>query len=174
MLNPCHVVSFTQSYLLLTKSSKLNEQLFMVVIHLTFAPMMGLIFPTFGADPTALDVILFFTQHALASIVAPLTLGLSGRYSKSHYTNWKTFLFSWNIFVIYMRLVLGPLSMMTMINLNFTLCAATTDPWVKFIVGRWAYYFCSEFYLAIPGLSFGNFYLYWSNKLRTPVSIKAE
>ncbi|CAG9329604.1 unnamed protein product [Blepharisma stoltei] len=158
LLNPCHAVTLLQAYCLLSKSSGLNKKIFIITIANTWCAEIALLFPTPGNLPLKYDYLLFHAEHYLTGIIVPFLLILAGRYTARYQFNWRAIYFGYQFFTLYQRLVLSNISMLTWANMNFTLCAATTDPFYPTIGNN--YYYLAEFYLFI--LSITSTYLWLS------------
>ena len=130
--------------------------------------------PTPGLITLPGELSAFWLQHYLIAIVCPAVLHFSGRYNRSYHTDLRAAHFvtstqGWQSFMLYQRVLLTAVSLLTWANLNFTLCGASSehyaaDPFVK-SYGRY-YYIMSEFYLGFTGLFSGRFFLILCRGLR--------
>jgi len=60
----------------------------------------------------------------------------------------------WNVFSVYNRFILTPISHLTWANINHTLCSVENDVFkTTFNLGEY-YYFWAEFYLFLPSFIF--------------------
>ena len=60
--------------------------------------------------------------------------------------------FGFILFVVYMRYVLTPLSMLTWANLNHSLCGVGNDPFYAFLDLGESYYFWADLYLLFTSM----------------------
>jgi hypothetical protein len=149
MLNPCHVLNLIQGYLLINKNETRQRLVYIGVMNTLFSPWIAIAFPVTCGLTGFLEVPMFWVEHYLAALVNPLVLSLSGRYYTQNTISVKYHIFSHVVFGIYQRAFLWPVSQLTHTNLNFTLCACKSDPFVP-ILGKW-YYVFSEAYIYVGG-----------------------
>ncbi len=101
---------------------------------------------------TQLEIVSYWVQHVIAAFLAPLICLISGRFSHMIYTNPMYIMVGYQMFTVYMRFFLTPLSAMTWANLNHTLCGIDNDPWrTYFNLGKY-FFFWAEFYLFLGAL----------------------
>lgn len=94
-----------------------------------------------------IELFVYYLEHFFTSFGGPLILSLSGRYDPLTYTKFPLPVFGFHLFVMYMRWVLTPLSLLTWANLNHTLCGVDNDPiYVIFELGE-TYYMWADVYL---------------------------
>ncbi|CAD8043136.1 unnamed protein product [Paramecium primaurelia] len=151
MNNPCHIVLLMQGYVLLTKKHKFSAIVFICQLRWLYGVFAALKFPVITGLELPLEVEFFWIEHLLGAFAGPLVLTLSGRF---FFFEWKTFfihqMFGWESHVLYQRIYMLPISLMTWANLNFMLCRPDHDPFVPYI-GNW-YYVFSEFYLNLVSI----------------------
>ena len=100
------------------------------------------------------ELVMYYVQHTLASFLCPLIMYYNHRFDPSRYLkNPVVPVFCFNMFSLYMRLFLIPLSAITWANLNHGLCGVDNDPFYAFFnLGKWFYVF-AEVYLMAPSLT---------------------
>ncbi|OMJ73287.1 hypothetical protein SteCoe_28070 [Stentor coeruleus] len=151
IFNPCHVTTLMQAYVLLTPSSTQNYKIMHISIAWCFGAFLGVLMPMVGEIIYGWEAEVFHIQHWCTGIICPILLMISKRYPPYKLSPFIMY-YAFEFFIIYQRSVLAYLSHITWANLNFTLCSATTDPWIPFVGTH--YYYISEFYVYL------NSYLY--------------
>ena len=152
LINPCHVITFVWAILLTTKYSIVGQILFIYGHANVFNPYLGMIFAENDELESSIEITSYWLQHATAAIIAPAVLILWGRYRfKSYYNIWNL-LFGYQIFCLYMRFILTPISAITLANLNHTLCGIDNDPFRRYFQMGKYFYFWAEFYLWLNSL----------------------
>mmetsp|Transcript_7974 Transcript_7974/g.15613 ORF Transcript_7974/g.15613 Transcript_7974/m.15613 type:complete len:189 (-) Transcript_7974:260-826(-) len=149
MLNPCHIVGSWQAYLLMTEWKPWKAYAFIALIGWSSCPVVAMLFPAPGDTTIPYEMEVFWLEHIFCGLISPIVLVLSGRY-RVRLDSWKNFFFGQGVFVLYQRVVLMNISIYYWVNMNFTLCPASTDPLIPYI-GIY-YYILSEAYLAFGSL----------------------
>lgn len=111
-----------------------------------FSRWIGLIFSE-NEEMSQAELLVYYTEHSLASFLGPLVLCLGGRFDPLAYAGWPLPACGFHLFVIYMRFVLTPLSQLTWANLNHTLCGVGNDPFYEQLNLGYTFYFWADFYL---------------------------
>lgn len=155
IMNPCHVLGLIQGYLLISPSGLTQRKIYTVLINTLFSPWIAIFFPVTVGLPGPYEVPMFWVEHFLCALINPLILSLTHRYYTPATISVRNHLFAHTVFGVYQRFILLPLSHVTEANLNFTLCAAHTDPFVEFIGNN--YYYISDFYIFLGGEIFHRF-----------------
>lgn len=131
ILNPCHVISCLQVYLLQGADfPRLRANLFKVHVFFMHGPVVALLSPVTFTRKLPGEVAVFWVQHGIMLVVPALCI-VSGRYAAPKWslgdlTRWT--LFSWALFCLYHLLILMPLSVATAANLGTTLCPLDQIP----------------------------------------------
>jgi hypothetical protein len=112
------------SYLLLTPSTYSNRMLHTVWTSWLFGPIMALIFPHFEGV-NEFEQYIFYIEHILLTPIAPLLL-----YRKYGYLrpSVKSEMAAYGTWICYQLGVLLPMSLLTTVNLNYSLCHSPYDP----------------------------------------------
>jgi hypothetical protein len=90
-----------------------------------------MVFPTPGDTDLPFEIEVFWLEHVFCGLISPTVLVLSGRY-QVQFDSWKTLIFvqfsqGQSVFVLYQRTVLVSTSLYFWVNMNFTLCAASSE-----------------------------------------------
>ncbi|XP_022088175.1 transmembrane protein 164-like [Acanthaster planci] len=135
MMNPCHVLTLVQIYLLAVPPSKTALIVFRAHMSALSGPFLAIIFPVLNTRLLPCEPELYWVQHVLIYlIIPPYLMSLGGAYTCEPLSN-----FSWVIFMtgaqfIYHFIPLQGMALLLHVNLNNMLCPAPSDP------------FCSSWY----------------------------
>lgn len=129
ILNPCHITTMIQIYLLAcNKPKKSTTALFRVQMNYLNGPLLAFVFPETDSRQLPLEAAIYWIQHALMVIIPIYLLRTGGVYNMeglSDYT-WNAIGYSANI--VYHFFILQIIAIPTQVNLNHMLCAAIKDP----------------------------------------------
>ena len=120
LLQPCHIFSATLAAVLLFPESRVGVVLFNMHVFLQWAPWMALFMPDMRSYvPWSLELISFFVQHVIITAV-PLALIVAGTIPiLSPRSSW--FALGFGFWALYQVWVLGFGSLLTAVNLNYSL-----------------------------------------------------
>ena len=121
LLNPCHVFTIVWGIVLNMKHSLKAELVFLFVMSNVCGPAIGMVFAENDELDSNLEIISYWVQHSIAAFFAPLICLIGGRFAHSVYSNPFYILVGYQIFTVYMRFFLTPLSALTWANLNHSL-----------------------------------------------------
>lgn len=121
ILNPCHVLLLLQAYCLLSKNTRFTFIIFYICNMNLFTGILGLINP-FTNGLSEYEVYFFHIEHAQIGIINPLTMMIFDRYFQFSEFSLTNHIFGHCFFSSYQRLILFPISQLSYINLNFTIC----------------------------------------------------
>ncbi|XP_018787758.1 PREDICTED: transmembrane protein 164 [Bactrocera latifrons] len=127
VLNPCHIQTLVQIYLLAAKPSKTTIALFRIQMNNLNGPFLAFLFPEVECRTLYFEQATYWIQHALLYII-PAYILRSGAYQIEdlYDYNWTTI--GTATMLLYHFAFLTPISMFTGINLSHMLCAALSDP----------------------------------------------
>lgn len=129
ILNPCHITTMLQIYLLAcNKPKKSTTALFRIQMMYLNGPLLAFMFPETDSRQLPLEAAVYWIQHALMVIIPIYLLRTGGVYNMeavNDYT-WNTISYSVNIFYhfVFLQIVAIP----SQVNLNHMLCPAIKDP----------------------------------------------
>ena len=111
LLNPCHVLTVTQLFLLASPSTRLTNTIFRLHIYWLIGPFLAIAFPATLTRHIAGEVTTFWVQHLLLVLV-PVYLLSTGHFTVEHSsdTTWPSLAIS--AFTSYHWLVLQPIGML--------------------------------------------------------------
>ncbi|XP_031567698.1 transmembrane protein 164-like [Actinia tenebrosa] len=129
LLNPCHVLSGLQIYLLIAPPSKVVYSVFRIQIYIIFGALLAVVFPVVNTRTLPCEVEVYWIQHLLILIVVPFFLiSCEGPYVLEDFWDFSWATLTYCLYAFYMFLVLQPLGMLSQVNLNSTVCPAVSDP----------------------------------------------
>lgn len=169
ILNPCHVITLVWGIVLTCEYSKTTQILFLYGLSNIFNPWIGMVFAENDELESTLEIYSYWVQHVVAAIIAPLICLFGGRFAHKIYSNPLTIIVGFQMFSLYMRLFLTPMSALTWANLNHTLCGIDNDPWrTHFNLGEY-YFFWAEFYLSLAAMTSTSITIWLARCLRPSV-----
>ena len=171
ILNPCHAITVISPISIILNSLcslhlelslyyhsqnfRISLWFLLVLLHLErkLQPVLsirwlGIVFAE-NEELSTLELFVYYVQHAFAALMAPMFLFRGGRYSSRDILIQPLPTFGFILFTLYMRYFLTPISAMTWVNLNHTLCGIDNDPWrVAFGMHKY-FYFWADGYLIL-------------------------
>ncbi|CDW75414.1 UNKNOWN [Stylonychia lemnae] len=174
ILNPCHITTALFGLVAFLPYNRFSFMLMLIafcqtcgaqVIHydltylLIICSWLGIVFAE-NDELTMFEIVIYYTQHLFAAIVAPMIMFKAGRYSPKDFNVYPLPLLGFIFFSFYMRFFLTPMSAMTWANLNHTLCGVDNDPWRAYF-GMHKYFFIwADGYLLLASITFSIFNSY--------------
>ncbi|XP_058838964.1 uncharacterized protein LOC131694329 [Topomyia yanbarensis] len=129
ILNPCHVTTLMQIYLLAcNKPRKSTTGLFRLQMNYLNGPLLAFMFPETDSRQLPLEAAIYWIQHALMCIIPIYLMRTGGVYNMEAMSD-----FTWNIIgyaicIIYHFAFLQIVAIPTQVNLNHMICPALKDP----------------------------------------------
>ena len=115
VLNPCHVLTVIQLFLLVSPRTKLTLSLFRLHIYWLTGPILAILFPVTFTRHIAGEVMSYWVQHLLLLLVPGYLLS-TPHFSVEHSTDTAWPLLSLSIFSSYHWMVLQPIGRHTLVN----------------------------------------------------------
>uniref|UniRef100_A0A336MF62 CSON014525 protein n=1 Tax=Culicoides sonorensis TaxID=179676 RepID=A0A336MF62_CULSO len=128
ILNPCHIITMIQIYILAAKPSKTITILFRIQMNYLNGPLLAFVFPETDSRQFTLEASTYWIQHALMWIIPIYLLRLGGVYNMEAVTDFNWNILSYAILMIYHFVILQIVAVPIQINLNHMLCPAILDP----------------------------------------------
>ena len=122
-MNPCHFINLLQSICLVSKNTKFMRKVCLITATNAWTGWLGIINPLIRGL-SCYEVPFFYIEHYQIGIINPLVLIYGQRYYDSETLSIKSHIYSHCFFSLYQRLILFPISEISLVNLNFTLCAS--------------------------------------------------
>lgn len=121
MLNPCHTLNLIQGIILISKSTRTMRILNLLSAQLVFCGLAAFINPI-TTDLTPLEIFAFWLEHWLIVFISPIAIIIGGRYYDDNTLRFDYHIICHCLFAMYQRLFLFPISELSLINLNFSMC----------------------------------------------------
>lgn len=128
ILNPCHITSMIQVYLLAAKPSKWTTTLFRIHVHYMNGPLLAFLFPEHDSRKITFELPTYYVQHGLMFVIPIYLLRKGGPYAAEKLTDFSYSLIAYGVFLSYHFGILAPLAVVAQVNLNHMICPAILDP----------------------------------------------
>lgn len=153
LLNPCHVITMVEIYLLAAKPGKFSFCVFRILMHQVYGPMLALIWPDTQCRLLPGETLVYWVQHGfIFFVVPPYLIYIWGPECVEPFSEWAWACFTGITFGIHNYFILQPLALITYVNLNFILCPGNVIP------GGYYYRAFAIFHQALSILTIGKVY----------------
>lgn len=128
LLNPCHMLSFIQMFLLVSPNNKVSAVLFRLHIYWLTGPLLAILFPVTNTLDLPLEWTVYWVQHIMLLLTPLYLIRLGGQFSVEPPSDlaWPATAFS--LYSLYHWVVLQPIGLLLQTNLNSMICPAVSDP----------------------------------------------
>ncbi|KPJ15134.1 Transmembrane protein 164 [Papilio machaon] len=128
LLNPCHVTTLMQIYLLTAPPSNTVTTIFRIHLNLLNGPLLAFIFPETASRTIFAEAALYWIQHGMMFVIPYYLLRIGGVYNVEPFWDFNWCIFSYALNLLYHFIVLQLIAIPAQVNLNHMLCPAILDP----------------------------------------------
>ncbi|KAF2364032.1 Transmembrane protein 164 [Trinorchestia longiramus] len=128
LLNPCHITTALQIYLLAAPPSRFVTIMFRVHLNYLNGAILAILFPVTNTRVLPFEEELYWLQHMLMLVTPYYLLRLGGVYTIEDLSDMSWTFLSTGIIFLYHFLPLQAIGLMSEVNLNNMLCPAISDP----------------------------------------------
>ncbi|XP_046467637.1 transmembrane protein 164 isoform X1 [Neodiprion pinetum] len=128
LLNPCHVTTVMQLYLLAAEPSQTVTAIFRIHLNLLNGPLLAYLFPETASRQIFVDKAIYYIQHGLMVVIPYYLLRLGGSYNVEPLSDLSWSVLSYGLNLAYHFWILQAFALPAQVNLNHMLCPAVLDP----------------------------------------------
>ncbi|ESN92368.1 hypothetical protein HELRODRAFT_133970, partial [Helobdella robusta] len=132
LLNPCHMITMAQIFLLSATPSKTSLIIFRLHLYYLIGPIIALIIPVVHSRKLLLEREMYFIQHVLI-LVAPYFIMKNKAYTVERKNDMSWPVMAQGLVFLFHFTVLQALSILTQVNIDNIICPASADPFS----GQW-------------------------------------
>ncbi|XP_015113788.1 transmembrane protein 164 [Diachasma alloeum] len=138
LLNPCHITTAVQLYLLSAKPSPTVTALFRLQLNFMNGPILAYVFPETESRKIFADKAMYYLQHGLMIIISYYLLRIGGAYSVEPLRDFSWCFLGYGINLAYHFWILQLAALPVQVNLSHMLCPAILDPFQGQYYRLWA------------------------------------
>ncbi|GAB1867283.1 Transmembrane protein 164 [Camponotus japonicus] len=128
LLNPCHITTMLQLYLLAADPSPTVTAIFRIHLNLLNGPVLAYLFPETESRIIFADKSMYYIQHGLMLVIPYYLLKIGGVYNVEPFSDMSWSILSFGLNAGYHFWILQCVALPVQVNLSHMLCAAILDP----------------------------------------------
>ncbi|XP_017753925.1 PREDICTED: transmembrane protein 164 [Eufriesea mexicana] len=139
ILNPCHITTAVQLYLLAADPSPTVTAIFRIHLNFLNGPVLAYLFPETESRRIFADKAMYYIQHGLMVVIPYYLLRIGGVYNVEPLSDMSWCILSYGINLAYHFWVIQAVALPIQVNLSHMLCAAVLDPFEGQYYRIWAF-----------------------------------
>ncbi|XP_063376244.1 transmembrane protein 164 [Cydia fagiglandana] len=128
LLNPCHVTTLMQIYLLAAPPSRTVTAVFRIHLYLLNGPLLAFLFPETASRQIPAEAALYWIQHGMMCVIPYYLLRIGGVYNVEPLGDFNWAIVSYCLNLLYHFIILQAIAIPAQVNLNHIICPALLDP----------------------------------------------
>ncbi|KAK3609705.1 hypothetical protein CHS0354_011392 [Potamilus streckersoni] len=128
IMNPCHITTMVQIYLLAAPPSKFLTALFRLHLHMLSGAPIAILFPVINTRLLPFETEVYYLQHLLMMVIPFYLIKIGGVYTAEPLWDLSWSILSIGCLYLYHFMPMQYLAVLTRVNLNNMLCPAVSDP----------------------------------------------
>ncbi|CAK9811950.1 Transmembrane protein 164 [Anthophora plagiata] len=128
LLNPCHITTAVQLYLLAADPSPTVTALFRIQLNFLNGPVLAYVFPETESRRIFADKAMYYIQHGLMVVIPYYLLRIGGVYNVEPLSDMSWSAFSYGLNLVYHFWIVQAIALPIQVNLSHMLCPAILDP----------------------------------------------
>ncbi|KAG7208321.1 hypothetical protein KM043_014557 [Ampulex compressa] len=128
ILNPCHITTVLQLYLLAADPSPTVTAIFRIHLNFLNGPLLAYLFPETESRRIFADKAMYYIQHGLMIVIPYYLLRLGGVYNVEPLSDMSWSILGYGLNAGYHFWILQSVAFPVQVNLSHMLCAAVLDP----------------------------------------------
>lgn len=128
LLNPCHMLSFIQLFLIVSPNTKFSTYLFRLHIYWLTGPLLALLFPVTNSLDLPMEWTIYWVQHFLLLLIPIYLTRLGGQFNLEPLSDLAWPAMALSAYSLYHWIILQPIGLLAQTNLNNMICPAISDP----------------------------------------------
>ncbi|KAF4530999.1 hypothetical protein B566_EDAN009743 [Ephemera danica] len=131
LLNPCHVVTVMQIYLLAAPPSHRVSSVFRLHLNYLNGAILAFVFPVTESRTLPFETVTYWLQHSMMLVVPAFLLKMGGVYTTEAMGDLSWNAFAYGFILLYHFIVLQIAATPVQVNLNHMLCPMPDDPFAS-------------------------------------------
>ncbi|XP_067008114.1 transmembrane protein 164 [Anabrus simplex] len=128
LLNPCHIITAIQIYLLAAPPSEKVTAMFRIHLYFLNGAVLAFLFPVTDTRILPFETSVYWIQHSMMMIVPYYLLRLGGVYNVEKLSDFSWCALSYGLNIAYHFGILQIFAIPSQVNLNHMLCPTAQDP----------------------------------------------
>ncbi|CAH1781600.1 unnamed protein product [Owenia fusiformis] len=128
ILNPCHLVTMVQIYLLAAPPTKLTMALFRMHMHMFSGATLALIFPVVNTRLLPFETAVYWIQHGMIIVIPFYLMRIGGPFKTEALKDMNWMIFTCGVLYFIYWCPIQYAAYVSWVNINSMICPAVSDP----------------------------------------------